>query len=68
MRNFFKPTTSTGSNIKTKKQIAEILDTDEDKVINQYKTYLNYISRVKNELLQLRQDIINYNRPLRTTR
>lgn len=68
MRNFFKPTASTNSNIKTKKQLAELLDTDEDNVINQYKRYLKYITRVKNELLQLTEDIINYNRPLRPSR
>lgn len=66
MRNFFKITGAANSNLKTKKQIAEILDTDEDTVINQYKGYLKYITRVKKELVQMTRDIINYRRPLHT--
>jgi hypothetical protein len=47
MRNFFKNPWGSNVNIESKKQIADILDTDEDRVINQYRKYLRYINDVK---------------------
>ena len=52
MRNFFKNTWGAATKIESKRQIAEILDTDEDRVINQYRKYLNYINKVKRGLMQ----------------
>ncbi len=52
MNNFFKNPFGSNMKIESKKQIAEILDTDEDKVIDQYRRYLNYINKVKKGLIE----------------
>ena len=51
MRNFFKNTFDQFTTIK-KKQLAELLETREEKVINQYKSSLKFINSVKNEILE----------------
>ena len=60
MRNFFKNRVKTNSTEPSRREIAEILDTDEDRVINQYKRYLNYITRVKKDLMQKSADMVGY--------
>ena len=60
MRNFFKSRLSKTTDQPSRRELAEILDTDEDRVINQYKRYLNYISRVKKELIQKSADFVGY--------
>jgi hypothetical protein len=60
MRNFFKNRVKTNSTEPSRREIAEILDTDEDRVINQYKRYLDYITRVKKDLIQKSADIVGY--------
>ena len=60
MRNFFKNRVKTNSTEPSRREIAEILDTDEDRVINQYKRYLNYITRVKKDLMQKSADLVGY--------
>lgn len=64
MRNFFKNTFGNTTPGTTSSKIAEVLDTDEDKIINQYKGYLNYINKVKKELLQRGKDFMNYRQQL----
>lgn len=65
MRNFFKtrPLRS-GEATASRREIAEILDTDEDRVINQYKRYLDYISRVKKELIQQSAGMVGYRKKM----
>ena len=60
MRNFFKNSWGAEPKIESKRQIAEILDTDEDKVINQYRRYLNYINKVKKGLIQNSESIVRH--------
>ncbi len=60
MRNFFRSRVKTSSTEPSRREIAEILDTDEDRVINQYKRYLNYINRVKKDLMQKSADMVGY--------
>ena len=60
MRNFFKSRVKTNSTDPSRREIAEILDTDEDRVINQYKRYLNFITRVKKDLVQKSADMVGY--------
>jgi hypothetical protein len=64
MRNFFKNTFGTETKITTNRQIAEILDTDEDKTIHQYKRYLHYINKVKKEIIQKSADLVRSRRQL----
>ncbi len=66
MRNFFKTAPGKSTSAATKRQLAEILDTDEDKVINRYKGHLKYINKVKKELLQRTADLMRYSRQLHT--
>lgn len=42
--------------------VKEILDTDEDRVINQYNVYRNYISGLKGELLRGSAKLMGYRR------
>ena len=65
MRNFFKDTFSKIPSIRTK-QIAELLGTNEEKVIRQYRECLKYISRVKNDILQKSQIVVQQKRELST--
>jgi len=58
MRNFFKNTWGTVTNIESKHQLEVILDTDEDKVLNQYRKYLNYINHVKQGLINRSESVI----------
>ena len=58
MRNFFQNTWGADPKIQSKRQIAEILDTDEDRVINQYRKYLNYINKVKRGLVQTSETFV----------
>jgi hypothetical protein len=51
MRNFFKNTWDGMTNIESKRQLEDILDTDEAKVLNQYRRYLNYINKVKKQIV-----------------
>jgi hypothetical protein len=60
MRNFFKDKFTKVRNKLSRNEIAEILDTDEDRIINQYKGYLNYINRVRRELLQKSAEFMGY--------
>jgi hypothetical protein len=60
MRNFFKSRLNKGHAEPSRREIAEILDTDEDRVINQYKRYLDYITRVKKDLIQKSADMVGY--------
>jgi len=60
MRNFFKNQFSRLTGNPNRREIAEILDTDEDKVINQYRRYLNYINSVKRELIQKGTEFVGY--------
>ena len=60
MRNFFKSRLKKVHAEPSRREIAEILDTDEDRVINQYKRYLDYITRVKKDLVQKSADIVGY--------
>jgi hypothetical protein len=71
MRNFFKTNSGkknahNGSAITRKYArngaVQEILDTDEDRVINQYSVYRNYLSRIKRELLHGGAKLIGYRR------
>ena len=64
MRNFFKTRVKTSVTDPSHREIVEILDTDEDRVINQYKRYLNYINRVKKELMQKSADIVGYRKKI----
>jgi len=64
MRNFFSNKFGSVTLRATRKEIAEILDTDEDKVINQYKGYLNYINEVKKELIRRSAELVGYKRRL----
>lgn len=58
MRNFFKNTWAGMTNIESKRQLEDILDTDEDKVLNQYRRYLNYINHVKEGLIRRSESVI----------
>ena len=60
MRNFFKNTWGSVSNIESKHQLEVILDTDEDKVLNQYRRYLNYINQVKKGLIKRSESVIRH--------
>ena len=60
MRNFFKNPWGPNTHIESKKQIAEILDTDEDRVINQYRRYLNYINKVKKGLIERSESVVRH--------
>ena len=60
MRNFFKTGPATSTQQPSRRELAEILDTDEDRVINQYKRYLDYITSVKKDLIQKSADIVGY--------
>ena len=60
MRNFFKNPWGSNTKIESRKQIIELLDTDEDKVINQYRGYLNYINKVKKDLIQRSESVIRH--------
>lgn len=71
MRNFFrtnpdKKSFHKGPAIKRKQArngaVQEILDTDEDRVINQYSVYRNYLGRIKRELLHGGAKLIGYRR------
>jgi hypothetical protein len=42
--------------------VAEILDTDEDRVINQYEVYTNFIKKIKKELLRGSEALMGYKR------
>lgn len=42
--------------------VAEILDTDEDRVINQYKVYTNFIKKIKKELVRGGEALMGYRR------
>ena len=64
MRNFFKNTFGNTTPGTTSSKMAEILDTDEDKIINQYKGYLSYINSVKKEMLRRGKEFLNYGRQL----
>ena len=66
MRNFFKNRVKTNSTEPSRREIAEILDTDEDRVINQYKRYLDYITRVKKDLIQKSADIVGYRKKVQS--
>ena len=59
MRNFFKSRLKVNDE-PSHREIAEILDTDEDRVINQYKRYLDYINRVKKDLVQQSRNMVGY--------
>ena len=67
MRNLFKNTFGKITGRATRKEIAEILDTDEDRVINQYRGYLNYINNVKKELIRRSAEIVGYKRRMSTS-
>ena len=67
MRNFFKNTFGRMTSRVTRKEIAEILDTDEDRVINQYRGYLNYINNVKKELIRRSAEMVGYKRRMSTS-
>jgi hypothetical protein len=60
MRNFFKNPWGSNTKIESRRQIIELLDTDEDKVINQYRRYLNYINNVKKGLIQRSESVIRH--------
>ncbi len=60
MRNFFKNQLEKITGNPNRRDIEEILDTDEDKVINQYKRYLNYINNVKRELIEKSSNMVGY--------
>ena len=62
MRNFFKNTWGPETNLESKRQLSEILDTDEDTVLNQYRRYLNYINKVKRGLVQKSDSIVRETR------
>ena len=64
MRNFLKTAFGNTTPGTTSGKMAEILDTDEDKIINQYKGYLSYINRVKKEIMQRGKEFLNYGRQL----
>lgn len=64
MRNFLKAAFGNTTPGTTSSKMAEILDTDEDKIINQYKGYLSYINRVKKEIMQRGKEFLNYGRQL----
>ncbi len=64
MRNFFKSRLKKVSHEPSRREIAEILDTDEDRVINQYKRYLDYIAQVKKELIRKSADMISYGKKI----
>ena len=66
MRNFLKAAFGNTTPGTTSRKMAEILDTDEDKIINQYKGYLSYINRVKKEIMQRGKEFLNYGRQLNT--
>ena len=58
MRNFFKNTWAGLTNIESKRQLEDILDTDEDKVLNQYRSYLNYINQVKKQVVARSESVV----------
>ena len=60
MRNFFKNPWGTNTTIESKKQIADILDTDEDRVIDQYRKYLRYINDVKKGLVKRSETVMRH--------
>jgi hypothetical protein len=64
MRNFFKTTPVKPKTNASRRVIAEILDTDEDRVINQYKRYLDYINRVKKELIEKSANMVGYRKKM----
>ena len=66
MRNFFKTSATKKNNrlasfIK-RKPVKDILDTDEDRVINQYNVYLNYITRLRKDFLRGSAELIGFKR------
>jgi hypothetical protein len=42
--------------------IQEILDTDEDRVMNQYEVYINYIRKIKKEFVKSGEALMGYKR------
>jgi hypothetical protein len=60
MRNFFRNPWGSNTNIECKKQIADILDTDEDRVINQYRKYLRYINDVKKGVMRKSESVMRH--------
>jgi hypothetical protein len=62
MRHFFKNKLEKVGDNPSRREIAEILDTDEDRVINQYKRYLSYINHVKEELIRRSAELVGYNK------
>jgi hypothetical protein len=41
---------------------AEILDTDEDRVMNQYEVYVSYLKKIKKELVKGGEALMGYKR------
>lgn len=60
MRNFINNSFGKVVSRANRSQISEILDSDEDKVINQYKVYLNYMNSIKKDLIQRSAEFVGY--------
>jgi len=66
MKNIFKTRFLANTNLKSRKQVAEILDSDEDKITFQYNKYHQFIQLVKQGILQTSQQLLIKQRRLRT--
>ena len=64
MRTFLKNQFERVTGKPSRREIADILDTDEDRVINQYNRYLHYINSVKKELIQKSAELVGYRRKM----
>ena len=64
MRNFLRRNPFRKDNKNNSKNlfIPEILDTDEDRVTNQYEVYRNFIKKIKREFLQGSKNLMGYKR------
>jgi hypothetical protein len=64
MRTFLKNQLARVTGNPTRREIAEILDTDEDRVINQYNRYLNYINNIKKDIMQKSAEFVGYKKKI----
>jgi hypothetical protein len=67
MRNFlhhnpFRKNNTRKGSAGNEQFVAEILDTDEDRVINQYEVYTNFIKKIKKELVRGSEALMGYKR------
>jgi len=66
MKNYLKNKFASKTILKSRNQVAELLDSDEDKITFQYNKYHQFIQLVKQGILQTSQQLLIKQRRLRT--